>query len=226
MAFGEEVKMTARHAASADGWGPEADGGLPWGDEMGAHATSSKQMPYSTTEFRTEIARVKRKRRVVATLCAVAVALIALIVVLALAFGIPQSLHTVTTSDMNPALSEGQVVITQRINAPDHGDIVIYRDGSGKEQFGRVLAVAGEWANLSSDGSVVISDVTLEGSESSEVVKAGSKIVISQQVPNASCFIVTDKAMESDDLIASFDNPVGYRSIIGRVTHRAWPLFA
>ena len=226
MAFGEEVKMTARHAAGTDARKPTADGSWHWGDGMGAHAAPSKQMPYSATEFRAEIARVKRKRRTVATLCAIVVALAAIVVVLALVFGVPQSLHTVTTSDMGPALSEGQVVITQRIDAPNNGDIVIYRDDSGKERFGRVLAVAGEWANLSSDGSVVISDVTLEGSESSEVVKEGQKIVVSRQVPNASCFIVSDRVMEFDDLIAAFDNPVGYRSVVGRVTHRVWPPFA
>lgn len=214
----EEIEMNARPAASAEG--------LAWADGEGAHGASAKRMPYTTMEFRAEIARVKRKRRVVATLCALAVVLVALVVAIVLVFRVPQSLREVTTSDMDPALSKGQVVMTQRVETPSSGDVVVYRGESGEERFGRVLAVSGEWANISSDGSVVISEVSLEGSESSEVVKAGQRIVVSRQVPNASCFVVTDKAVGSDDLIAALDNPVSYRSIVGRVAYRIWPPFA
>lgn len=218
MAIEEEVEMKARHAAGVEG--------PAWADGEGAHGVSAKRMPYTTMEFRAEIARVKRKRCVVATLCAIAAVLVALIVAIVLVFRVPQSLREVTTSEMDPALSKGQVVMTERVEAPSSGDVVVYRGASGDERFGRVLAVSGEWVNISSDGSIVISEVSLEGSESSEVVKAGQRIVVSRQVPSASCFVVTDKAVGSDDLIVALDSPVGYRSIVGRVAYRIWPPFA
>ena len=220
------IDAATRHAANADSRNTAVDGGQFWGNERGAHAAPTRRMPYTTLEFRTEIARVRRKRRLVATLCAIAAVVVALVIALAFVFKVPQSLHTVNTSDMVPALSEGQVVLTREVDAPNSGDIIAYRDESGSEQFGRVLTVAGEWANISSDGSVVVSEVSLEGSKSDAVVNAGQSIVVSRQTPNASCFVVSDRLMDADHLVAALDHPVSYRSIIGRVAYRIWPLVA
>lgn len=182
-------------------------------------------IPYSPQDFRDEIRRVRRKRKVVTVLLVILALLVALALVAVVVFKIPGSLHTVTSSGLAPTISQGQIVRTEDIDAPTVGDIVVYAGASGSEEFGRVIAVAGDWANVSSDGSIVVSEVSLEGSMSPDVVNAGESIIASRQVPEGACFVKTQDSLDALELLNSFDSPVSYSSIIGRVSHRVWPLF-
>lgn len=194
------------------------------GDGTRAAGARIESLPFSAGDYRAEIARMKRKRRIVAILCVILALLVGLIVAAVLVFKLPGSLHVVNTSNMEPALSEGQLVITQEIDEPNSGDVIIYRDDSGTEQFARVLALAGEWVSISSDRSVTVSEVSLEGSTSPEVVKAGQSIVSSRQVPSGSCFVISDAAVNSTAQLAGVYTPIPYSSIVGRAAYRVWPL--
>lgn len=194
------------------------------GVSPGQLAAFERRLPYSAMDFRTEIGRVKRARRIRAVLATVFVVVAVLAILAVFVFNVPASLRVVNTNALNPSLSEGQVVYIQKTDTPVSGDIVVYRDNGGFERFARVLAVAGEWVNVSSDGSVVIASVSLQGSTSPEVVKEGCSIVMSLQVPERSCVMDADSSDGGDALLANLENPVPYSSLVGQVTHRIWPL--
>lgn len=169
---------------------------------------------------------MKRKRRLVGVVCAVVVLLVAALLVAVLVFKVPGAPYTVDSDDMWPALERGQTVLVQDLPAPARNDIVAYRASGGSVKTGRVAAVAGEWVNVASDGSVVASQEALEGNSSAGLVNGEASVIASRQVPEGACFVMPDNGADAIDALYQTDSYVSYSQILGRVALRIWPLSA
>lgn len=202
------------------------------GAQQPAHASAGNagnalflQMPYSTQDFRDEIRRVKRKRRVIAVLCTIVALLVATAIAVAVAFGIPGSVRVVDTDKLAPSVEKGQVIVLQKTDRPEEGDAVAYRDASGSEHFARVLATEGAWVNIAGDGSIVLSEVSLEGTAPAGVVADGQSIILSRQVPPGACFVLPGEISDPTETLSALEAPVLYEDVVGRIAYRIWPLF-
>lgn len=180
----------------------------------------STTIGYTSEDFRREIQRVKRKRRIVAIVC--------IVVVLAIAAGIaalvsivPNSLQTVTSNDMAPVLERGQTVLMERTSTPSQDDIVFYNDGNGEVQVRRVVATSGAWANVASDGTLAVSDTPPQDADSDQ--KSDAAIAL-RQVPEGSCFVMTDSESSAIEALYQAENYIPNDKIIGRATFKVWPL--
>lgn len=181
-------------------------------------------LPYSADEYRSEIKRVKRKRRIVAVLLVLLALLVAAVVAAVVVLRIPGSLYTANSDVMAPVVVKGQTVITQPVGIPSSGDVIVYRDSSGAVQFARVVAVAGEWVNVSSDDKIVVSNAALDGNAAEGVAENGSSIIASRQIPRGSCFVMTDAESEALDALYREDSFIAYNNVLGRAWFRVWPI--
>ena len=180
--------------------------------------------PYSADEYRDEIKRVKRNHHIIAVLLVLLALLVAAVVAAVVVLRIPGSLYTANSDAMAPVIVKGQTVITQQAGIPSSGDVVVYRDSSGAVQFARVVAVAGEWVNVSSDDKIAVSNAALEGSTAEGVAENGSSIIASRQVPRGSCFVMTDADSDPLDALYQADSFVAYDKVLGRAWFRVWPI--
>ena len=181
-------------------------------------------LAYSADDFRREIRRLRRKRVVGVVVGAIVAVLVVLVVIGVVVFRLPSSLQAVASDDMTPVLMKGQVVLTQEASKPAAGDVVAYRDASGSVAFKRVVAVSGEWVNVSSDGKVVVSDAALDSGSDVGALEGDSSIIATRQVPNDACFVMADTDSSAIEALYNTDLYVSYNKIIGRATQRVWPL--
>ena len=179
---------------------------------------------YTTEDYRNEIKRVKRKRRVIVVLCAILAVLVALLIAAVVVLRIPGSLQAVSSNDMAPVLASGDTALIQEIKAPAKGDVIMYRDPTGAAHFTRVVAVAEEWVNVASDNTVVVSDAPLESNSAAGVVGEGATIIASRQVPAGSCFTMTDADGAALEALYQEENYIDLTDVVGRAAYRAWPL--
>ena len=182
------------------------------------------QSPYSPDDFRKEIRRIKRNRRIAVVLGVVLALLVVAALVAVLVFKLPGSLHVVETGSMAPALSKGQTVLVQGAGKPASGTVIAYRGVDGSVQMKRVIAVAGEWANVASDGAVVVSATPLEGNSATGVLNDDATIIASRQVPDGACFVMADEGENAIEALYQTENYVSNSQVLGQVTYRVWPI--
>ena len=195
-------------------------GAIQEGGEFAAH----QPLPYSPEDFRREINRVKRKNRVLVVVGIIAALVIALVIVGVVVFKMPGSLQTVSADGMEPVLSKGQVVLTEEVKSPATGDVIAYRASDGSVQMKRVVAVAGDWVNVASDGTVLVSEVPLEGNSAAGLINGDASVIASRQVPERSCFVMADNDKDAVQALYQDDAYIAYGKLLGRVIQRLWPI--
>ena len=186
--------------------------------------TPGEPLPYSSEDFRREIKRVKRKRGIIVGLSIALALLVILAFIMVLALRIPSSLHTVPDDSMEPMLSKGQVVLIENVSAPSANDVVAFQNADGNEQIKRVVAIAGEWVNVTGNNTIVVSAVPLQGETSIGQSGDNVNIIASRQVPENACFVIADKDDNPLESLYQTDGFVAYGQIYGRATWRMWPL--
>ena len=201
---------------------PQGAGFVPASPQAGSPILDPRA--YTPDDYRREIKRVKRNRRVVVALCAVLAVLVALLIAAVVVLRIPSSLQAVDSDGMAPVLASGDTALIQEVKAPAKGDVVMYRDPTGAAHFTRVVAVAEEWVNVASDNTVVVSDAPLDSNSATGVVGDGATIIASRQVPAGSCFTMIDADGAALEALYQEDNYVDFTDIVGRAAYRAWPL--
>ena len=194
------------------------DGGVSPG------AASHEPLPYGPDDFRREIKRVKRKRRIIAVICVLAALVVAAVIVAVAVLKVPSSLVTVDSDAMQPVLERGQVAYVQQVDSPADDDVVVYRDTDGTTQFKRVIAKDGEWVNITSDGKALVSTVTMEGASAEGIDDGDAAIVASRQVPDNSCFVIADSETSALEALYQSENYIANNQIVGKITYRAWPI--
>lgn len=179
---------------------------------------------YTTEDYRGELKRVKRMRRITIALC-VFLALVAVLAIVAVVvLRIPGSLQSVESDDMAPVLVQGDVSLLQEIESPAQGDVVLYRDANGDEYVTRVVATSGEWVNVATDNTVVVSNGPLESASAAGAMGEGATIIASRQVPEGSCFVMSDADGQPLEALYREDSFIEQNQVIGRMSFRMWPI--
>ena len=187
-------------------------------------ASGIAPLPFSADDYRREIKRVKRSRRGKVLLCVLLVLLVAGAVFAVAVLKVPGSFHVVHGDAMKPVLSDGEVVLAQKASALEANDVIVYRSSNGSEQVSRVVAVAGDWVNVASDGTIVISSMMLEGNSAAGLINGDAVIVDSRQVPAGYCFVAGDNGGGVQGSLDTSANFVAKSNILGKVVYRVWPI--
>jgi signal peptidase I len=126
-------------------------------------------------------------------------------------------------SSMTPTLSEGQFVVSLKGARFEQGDLVSFYIGN-KLLVKRVIAVAGDWVNISEDGTVYVNSEPLEEPYVDKLAFGQCDIKLPYQVPESSYFLIGDHRESSVDSRSTAVGAVTHEQIVGKIVFCVWPL--
>ena len=126
-------------------------------------------------------------------------------------------------SSMTPTLNEGQFVVSLKGAKFRQGDLVSFYIGN-KLLVKRVIAVPGDWVNITADGTVYVNDNRLEEPYVDELAFGQCDLELPYQVPESSYFLMGDHRESSVDSRSSAVGAVAHEQIVGKIVFCVWPL--
>lgn len=129
----------------------------------------------------------------------------------------------ITGASMTPTLEDGQFVMAVKTNAFQPGDITAFYYNN-KILIKRVIASAGDWVDISEDGTVYVNGVLLEEPYIQEKALGECNIELPYQVPDGKVFVMGDDRPVSLDSRTTAVGPVSKEQVLGKVVFRVWPL--
>ena len=126
-------------------------------------------------------------------------------------------------SSMTPTLYEGEFVVSLKGAKFQQGDLVSFYIGN-KLLVKRVIAVPGDWVNISEDGTVYVNNEELTEPYIDERAFGQCDLKLPYQVPESSYFLMGDHRESSVDSRNSAVGAVTHEQIVGKIVFCVWPL--
>lgn len=126
-------------------------------------------------------------------------------------------------SSMTPTLSEGEFVVSLKGAKFQQGDLVSFYIGN-KLLVKRVIAVPGDWVNISEDGTVYVNNEELNEPYIDEKAFGQCDLKLPYQIPESSYFLMGDHRETSVDSRSSAVGAVAHEQIVGKIVFCVWPL--
>ena len=176
-------------------------------------------------EIDAEVQRLKYWRRYRRTMrrTVYALAVVAAAAVLVSMLWLP--VLRITGASMTPTLRDGELVVAMKTRKLESGDIIAFYYNN-KILIKRVIATAGDWVDIDSEGNVSVNNVPLEEPYLQEKSLGECNIALPFQVPDGRSFVIGDDRAVSLDSRTTAVGTVGEEQILGRVVFRVWPLSA
>ena len=125
------------------------------------------------------------------------IAITILIIFLLLQFVI--GIHFYYGNNMNPALKDGSLVITYKLDKNIYSDLVVYYEYDSIKQFGRICGVPGDIINITEEGKYTINgNIPLENIFYNTFPNTDG-IIYPYTVPEGSYFIMNDYRENTSD---------------------------
>ena len=125
-------------------------------------------------------------------------------------------------SSMSPLLKMDEIVLVLKIDNPAKNDVVAFSRNENIH-IKRVIAMAGDWVNISEDGAVSVNNERLNEPYVTELSVGSCDIDFPYQVPAGTVFVMGDNRPWSKDSRDKQFGPVSREQTIGRVVLRIWP---
>lgn len=126
-------------------------------------------------------------------------------------------------SSMTPTLEEGQFVVSLKGASFQQGDLVSFYIGN-KLLVKRVIALPGDWVNISEDGTVYVNDIQLEEPYIDAKAFGQCDLKLPYQVPESSYFLMGDHRETSVDSRSTAVGTVTKDQIVGKIVFCVWPM--
>lgn len=128
----------------------------------------------------------------------------------------------VTGSSMTPTMQNDELIICSKRSNFKQGDIVAFYYNN-KILLKRVIGVAGDYINITQDGTVYVNDVKLNEPYVNELALGTCDIEMPYQVPDNRIFVMGDHRSVSIDSRSSTVGCIADEYVIGKVIFRIWP---
>lgn len=128
-------------------------------------------------------------------------------------------------SSMQPALSDGDIVVSLKGGEFRQGDILVFYYNN-KILVKRVIAMPGDWVDFDADGVVYVNGVKLDEPYLEETALGECDIELPYQVPDGRLFVLGDHRSVSADSRSTAVGCVSSEQIVGKLVFRVWPLTA
>ncbi len=176
-------------------------------------------------ELEKEIKRVHYKDAYGKTLRSTVYALITVAAIAVLVATLLLPVLQIYGSSMAPTLVDGDILISLKGSEFEQKDIVAFYYNN-KILVKRVIARAGEWVDIDSDGNVFINGEALDEPYITEKALGECDIELPYQVPEGRLFVMGDHRAVSVDSRSTTVGCVAEEQIVGKLVFRIWPFEA
>ena len=174
-------------------------------------------------ELRQELRRVKYNNKFAATLFNTIGTLVVVAAAEILVANLWLPILQVTGTSMSPTLQEGQVLMASKGHDFKTGDVIAFYFNN-KILVKRVIAMPGDWVNISDDGTVYVNDIAIDEPYLKEKALGDCNIELPYQVPESKIFVMGDNRSVSLDSRNTAIGCVSEEQVVGKITFAIWPL--
>lgn len=174
-------------------------------------------------EIRMERSRLRDWRRFGRTLCSTLRALVVVAALAVLAASLWLPVLRIYGTSMQPALSDGQIVLAVKTRRLSPGDIAAFYYGN-QLLVKRCIAESADWVSIDGSGNVTVNGVFQEEPYLTGRAFGQTNIAFPYQVPDGRYFVMGDNREMSVDSRNSAVGAVARDRIVGKVIFRIWPL--
>lgn len=172
--------------------------------------------------LREELAREEAKYAFRRTLWNIAAALVVAAAITALMATRLFILIRVNGNSMNPALSDGEIIILRQTKEIENGDVIGFYYG-GRVLLKRVIGCEGDEVEIDGEGNVFVNGEKLKEDYLGDKSLGKCELEFPYRVPEGMTFVLGDnRAISIDSRIRSI-GCVEEEQIVGRAVFRAWP---
>ena len=129
------------------------------------------------------------------------------------------------SNSMSPTLTDKDIVISVKQQEFKTGDVVAFYYNN-KILVKRVIAVSGEWVDITPEGDVFVNGEQLDEPYLNEKALGDCNIELPYQVPESRIFVMGDHRSVSIDSRNTAVGCVAEEQIVGKLVYRIWPLNA
>ena len=129
----------------------------------------------------------------------------------------------ISGTSMTESLQDEDIVVALNSKKYKTGDIIAFYYNNNI-LVKRVIAAAGDWVNIDTDGNVYVNDELLDEPYISEKARGDCNIALPYQVPDGRCFVMGDHRATSIDSRNTAVGCVSNDMVIGKILVRVWPL--
>lgn len=177
----------------------------------------------TTEEIDKEIKRIRYKHRYQTVLKSTMYTLITVAAIAVLVATLWLPVLQIYGSSMTPTLQNGDIVFTLKTADLQQGDVIAFYYNN-KILVKRVIASAGDWVNIESDGSTFVNNQLLPEPYVTDLAYGDTNIRFPYQVPDGKLFVMGDHRSTSVDSRNTAVGCVAQEQIVGRILFRIWPL--
>lgn len=174
-------------------------------------------------ELRQELRRVKYNNKFAATLFNTIGTLVVVAAAAILVANLWLPILQVTGTSMSPTLQEGQVLMASKGHDFKTRDVIAFYYNN-KILVKRVIAMPGDWVNISEDGTVYVNDIAIDEPYLKEKALGDCNIELPYQVPESKIFVMGDNRSVSLDSRNTAIGCISEEQVVGRITFAIWPL--
>ena len=128
-------------------------------------------------------------------------------------------------SSMAPTMENGDIVLSLKSSDFQQGDVVAFYYNN-KILVKRVIACAGEWVDITEDGTVYVNGEALSEPYVLEKSFGDTNIELPYQVPDGKVFVIGDHRSTSVDSRNTAVGCVAQEQVVGKIFFRIWPFEA
>ena len=185
----------------------------------------SKNIPLpATAEIEEEYNRVRYRRRFRGTVRSTIFSLVVVAALAVLVAVLFLPILRIYGTSMHGTLDGGDIAVSVKSNSFEPGDIVAFYYNSNL-LVKRVIASAGDWVDISEDGTVYVNQQELDEPYLKEPKALGeTNIKLPYQVPEGKIFVMGDNRAVSIDSRNSSIGCIAEEQLVGKIVFRVWPL--
>ena len=181
--------------------------------------------PPTALQLEYELKRIAYRRRYRRALNSTIYTLITVAAVAVLVATLIMPVLQIFGSSMAPTLQDGEIVLSLKTSDLKQGDVVAFYYNN-KILVKRVIAVSGEWVDITPEGDVYVNSKLLEEPYLDHKSQGDCNNELPYQVPESRIFVMGDHRSVSIDSRNTAVGCVAEDQLVGKRVFRVWPLDA